>query len=113
VHLQDGQERLVERVRRHRSRGQDRHLRAHARVDDEGLARDLADSLDDLREVGVAERGRDRRLLLLRLGRLLRRRRTPRQRTRNCERSQTRAIGVVLEDRHGRSLLAFLGWRGL
>ena len=67
-----------------------------------------ADGLDDLREVGVAERRRDRRLRLLGLRRLLRGRRAPRQRTRDCKRSQARAVGIVLEDRHGRSLLAFL-----
>ncbi len=38
VHLQDRQERLVEGRRRHRRRGQHRHLRAHPRVDDEVLA---------------------------------------------------------------------------
>src|SRR6185503_11669610 len=63
VHLQDRQERLVERVRRHRRRGEDRHLGTYARIDDESLTGDLTDGLDDLREVGVAERRRDRRLL--------------------------------------------------
>ncbi len=108
VHLQDRQERLVEGFRRHRRRGQDRYLRAHARIDDEGLTRDLADCLDDLREVGVAECRRDRRLLLT-LRRLLRRRGSPGQRARDRERSQARAVAVVLEDRHGRSLLSWAG----
>ncbi len=66
VHLQDRQERLVERVRRHRRRGQDRHLRAHARVHDEVLAGHLAHGLDDLAEVGVLVVRRDLRALLCR-----------------------------------------------
>jgi len=64
VHLQDRQERLIEGVRRHRRRRQDRHVRAHARIDDERLAGDGADRFDDLRDVGVAE-GRGDGLLLL------------------------------------------------
>ena len=108
VHLQDRQERLVERVRRHRRRRQHRHLRAHARIDDEVLARDLADGLDDLRDVGVLELRRDRRLLLgLGLRRL---RRAPRPTSAHTRlRTQSGGVvGIVLEDRHGRSLLAFL-----
>jgi hypothetical protein len=65
VHLQDRQERLVELVRRHRRRGQHRHLRLDARVDDEVLARGRAHRLDDLGDVGVLEVGRDARAAVL------------------------------------------------
>ena len=53
MHLQDGQEGLVERFRRHGRGGEHRHLRLGARVDNEILARDLAYRFDDLAEVRV------------------------------------------------------------
>ena len=79
VHLQDREERLVEGGRRHGGRRQHGHLRAYARVDDEGLAGRSAHRFRDLRDVRVLEVGRDalrlrRRLQLRRLLRLLRRR---------------------------------------
>jgi len=67
VHLQDREERLVEGVRGHRRRGEHRHLRAHARVDDEVLAGGSADRFGDLRDVRVLEIRRDA-LRLLRRG---------------------------------------------
>ena len=53
MHLQDGQEGFVERVRRHGRRRKHGDLRLGAWVDDEVLASDLAHGLNNLPEVGV------------------------------------------------------------
>ena len=64
VYLQDRKESLVEGIRAHRRVREHRHLRAHARIDDEILARDLAHGLDHLPDVGVLVVRRDLRALL-------------------------------------------------
>ena len=65
VHLQDGQECLVERRRRHRRRGQHGDLRAYPRIDDEGLTSRRAHRLGNLRDIRVLEvRSNALRLLL-------------------------------------------------
>ena len=68
IHLEDRQERLVERRRRHRRRGQHGHLRPHPRVDDEVLAGRRADRFCDLGDVRVLEIRRDALPRLLRRG---------------------------------------------
>ena len=59
MHLQQREERLVERVRRHRRLRQHRDLRAHARVGNDGLAGGRRHGLDDLADLRVFEVRRD------------------------------------------------------
>ena len=59
VHLQQREERFVERIGRHRRLRQHRDLRAHARVGNDGLAGGRRDRFDDLADLGVLEVRRD------------------------------------------------------
>ena len=86
VHLQHREKCLVKGGRRHRRRGEHRHLRAHARVEDEVLTGRGADRLGDLGDVRVLEVRRDALRLLRGRLRLLRGRRL----LRGCQRSNQR-----------------------